>query len=132
MIKLAVPVLHVMNAAAAQEFYCGKLGFKLDFAYCSDEGMADPCYMGLSRDKAWIHLSSFSGDGTGGGGALFVVDSVDELHAEFVAKGIAIDMEPVDQTWGTREMYVRDGDGNRLCFQSHRVVDQSTTKSRNG
>jgi uncharacterized glyoxalase superfamily protein PhnB len=118
MIKLAVPVMHVTNAAAAVEFYCGKLGFHLDFAYRSDESMADPCYMGMSRDHAWIHLSSFPGDGTGGGGALFVVDSVDELHAEFVAKGVTIAMEPVDQTWGTREMYVKDADSNRLCFQS--------------
>jgi len=117
MIKLAVPVLHVTNAAAAREFYCGKLGFHLDFAYRSDEGMDDPCYMGLSRDRGWIHLSSFSGDGEGRGGALFRVDSVDELHAEFVAKSVAIAMEPVDQTWGTREMYVKDGDGNCLRFQ---------------
>lgn len=115
--KLAIPVLHATNAATAQEFYCDKLGFRLDFAYRSDEAMADPCYMGLSRDKAWIHVSSFPGDGVGGGGALFVVDSVDELHAEFVAKGVAIAMEPVDQTWGTREMYLKDLDGNRLAFQ---------------
>jgi len=35
-----------------------------------------------------------------------------------VAKGVAIAVGPVDQTWGTREMYVRDADGNCLRFQS--------------
>jgi catechol 2,3-dioxygenase-like lactoylglutathione lyase family enzyme len=116
--KLAIPVLHVSRAAAAQEFYCGKLGFKLEFARRADETMADPCYMGISRDGVWIHLSSFSGDGVGGGVVNLVVDSVDALHDEFVAKGVAIAVGPVDQTWGTREMYVKDADGNSLRFQS--------------
>jgi uncharacterized glyoxalase superfamily protein PhnB len=117
-IKLAVPLLHVADAAAAQEFYCGKLGFRLEFAHRSDESMANPCYMGLSRDDVWIHLSSFSGDGVAGGVVNLVVDSVDELYAEFVARDVVIDVEPVDQTWGTREMYVKDADGNCLRFQS--------------
>jgi uncharacterized glyoxalase superfamily protein PhnB len=46
-----------------------------------------------------------------------LVDDVDALHDEFVAKGVAIAVPPVDQTWGTREMYVKDADGNCLRFQ---------------
>ena len=46
---------------------------------------------------------SFSGDGVAGGVVNFLVDSVDTLHAEIVAKGVAIHVAPVDQTWGTRE-----------------------------
>jgi len=45
-----------------------------------------------------------------------IVDNVDALHAEFAAKGAPIDLEPTDQTWGNREMYVRDADGNSLRF----------------
>jgi hypothetical protein len=30
-----------------------------------------------------------------------VVKDVDELHEELKAKGIAIDLEPTDQSWGT-------------------------------
>ena len=118
MIKVAVPVLHVSNAAAGQEFYCGKLGFRREFAHRGDPARPDPCYTGVSRDGVWLHLSSFSGDGVAGGVVNLIVDSVDELHAEFVAKGVTIAVEPVDQTWGTREMYVRDADGNCLRFQS--------------
>lgn len=116
MIKLAVPLLHVSNSAA-QKFYCGKLGFRLEFAHRGEPAQTDPCYMGLSRDGVWIHLSSFSGDGVAGGVVNLLVDSVDELHAEFAAKGVAIAVEPVAQTWGTREMYVMDADGNCLRFQ---------------
>ena len=44
------------------------------------------------------------------------VDNVDDLHREFVAKGIPIDTGPVDQSWGTREMYVKDADLNSIRF----------------
>ena len=110
-------MLHVSNAAAAQEFYCGKLGFRLEFAHRGDGALPDPCYIGVSRDGVWIHLSSFAGDGVAGGVVNLVVDNVDELHREFVAAGVRIDSGPVDQTWGTREMYVKDADGNCLRFQ---------------
>jgi uncharacterized glyoxalase superfamily protein PhnB len=46
----------------------------------------------------------------------FEVDDVDGLHAELVEKGVRIDTGPVDQTWGTREMYVKDTDGNSVRF----------------
>jgi uncharacterized glyoxalase superfamily protein PhnB len=38
------------------------------------------------------------------------------LLAEFVAKGVPIALQPTDQTWGNREMYVKDADGNCLRF----------------
>jgi catechol 2,3-dioxygenase-like lactoylglutathione lyase family enzyme len=38
------------------------------------------------------------------------------LHREFRGKGVPIALSPTDQTWGTREMYVRDPDGNCLRF----------------
>jgi uncharacterized glyoxalase superfamily protein PhnB len=116
MIKAAIPLLHISNAAAAIEFYCGKLGFRFEFAHRGDETKADPSYMGVSRDGVWLNLSSFSGDGIAGGVVNFFVDDVDGLHTEFVAKGVRIDTEPVDQTWGSREMYVKDADGNCARF----------------
>lgn len=116
MIKLAIPLLHVSDTAAAQNFYCGQLGFKNEFAHRPDGITADPCYMGVSRDGVWLHLSSFAGDGVAGGVANLIVDNVDALHEEFVAQGISIDVPPVDQTWGSREMYVKDADRNCLRF----------------
>lgn len=116
MLKLAIPLLHVSNSAQAEEFYCSRLGFRRHFAYRVDETRADPCFLGLSRDGVWLHLSSFSGDGVSSGVAGFLVDDVDALHAELVAKHVAIALAPTDQTWGNREMYVRDADGNSLRF----------------
>jgi uncharacterized glyoxalase superfamily protein PhnB len=115
MFKSAIPVLHISRSADATEFYCNRLGFKQEFAYRPFGGL-DPCYMGLTRDTAEIHLSSFSGDGVAGGVVFLVVDNVDGLHEELVAKGTKIDLAPTDQSWGNREMYIHDDDGNSIRF----------------
>ncbi len=118
MFKLAIPLLHVSNSAAAEDFYCNRLGFHREFAHRPDSVTSDPCYMGLQRDGMWLHLSSFPGDGVPGGVMNVLVDDVDALHAELAAKGVPIDLKPVDQTWGNREMYVKDRDGNSVRFIS--------------
>jgi uncharacterized glyoxalase superfamily protein PhnB len=116
MINRAIPLLHVSNAAEAVRFYCEGLGFQLEFAHRPDGIDTDPCYMGLSRNGVWLNLSSFSGDGVSGGVVNFMVDSVDNLYDEFTAKHVHIDLPPVDQTWGSREMYIKDADKNCLRF----------------
>jgi catechol 2,3-dioxygenase-like lactoylglutathione lyase family enzyme len=114
--KLAIPVLHVTSSAAVEEFYCNRLGFRQEFAHRFDEATPDPCYMGLVRDGVRLHVSSFSGDGVSGGVVFLLVDDVDGLHQELLRKGVRIDLEPTDQTWGNREMYVKDPDGNSIRF----------------
>ena len=116
MFKCAIPVLHVSSSAAAEKFYCGRLGFRRNFAYRVDDAQADPCYMGLTREGVELHVSSFSGDGVSGGVVFVIVENVDKLHEEFVATGVPIDLEPTEQSWGNREMYVKDADGNSLRF----------------
>ena len=116
LLKLAIPLLHVSSSTQAEDFYCNRLGFRREFAHRVDDAKPDPCYMGVSRDGVWLHISSFSGDGILGGVANLIVDDVDALHTEFVAKGVPIPVGPVDQTWGTREMYVKDADGNTMRF----------------
>ena len=116
MLKAAIPMLHVSSAEAAESFFCEQLGFGLRSAMRIDDSGADPCYMIFKRDDASIHASSFSGDGVAGGVAFVIVDDIDELHAELVGKDVLIDTGPVDQSWGNREMYVRDVDGNSIRF----------------
>jgi uncharacterized glyoxalase superfamily protein PhnB len=115
-LKSAIPVLHVSRSRAAEEFYCNWLGFHREFAHRFDDAQADPCYMGLVRDGVTLHLSSFAGDGVAGGVVFLAVEDVDALHAELAAKGVPISLQPTDQSWGNREMYVDDPDGNSLRF----------------
>ena len=114
MLKFAIPLLHISDSLAAEAYYCGRLGFTLDFAHRADH--PDPCYMGVHRDGVQLHLSSLSGDGDPGSVVNFVVDDVNALHKEFLAKNVVIAVGPVDQTWGNREIYVKDADGNSLRF----------------
>jgi len=116
MFKTAIPVLHVSSSAIVDEFYCGLLGFSRQFAYRVDETKADPCYVGIARDNVWLHVSSFPGDGVSGGVVFLVVDDVDSLHEELLRKNLRIDLKPTDQTWGNREMYMKDSDGNSIRF----------------
>ena len=112
----ATPVLHVSSSKEAEAFYCAQLGFAKEWEYRPGLPAEEPGYLGLRRDGVALHLSSFPGDGIAGGVALFSVADVDALHAEFIANGAAIELAPYDQTWGNREMYVRDADGNSLRF----------------
>jgi catechol 2,3-dioxygenase-like lactoylglutathione lyase family enzyme len=122
MLKLAIPVLHVSDAVVAEDFYCNHLGFRRQIAYRVDETKPNPCYTGLRRDGVELHVSSFSGDGVSGGVAFLLVDDLDGLHAELVAKGVPIALEPTDQSWGNREMYINDVDGNSLRFVQEKGV----------
>ena len=116
MIQGVTPVLGVSDSKEAEEFYCDKLGFELQFAYRPFRDHDDPCHMGIKRDDAVMRVSSFSGDGVPGTGVIIWTDNVDSLHEEFVSKGVEIDTGPIDQAWGLREMYVRDADDNKLNF----------------
>jgi uncharacterized glyoxalase superfamily protein PhnB len=118
MFKLAIPLLHVTSAVEAEKFFCQLLGFTREFAHRAVDAQPDPSYIGLSRDGVALHLSSFPGDGVAGAVVNFFVTDVDALYAEFVARQVPIAVAPVNQTWGTREMYVRDADGNSLRFQA--------------
>lgn len=115
MIRSAVPVLHVTDSRRSADFYARLLGFTLE-----DNAPVgpDPCYLVLTRDGVELHLSSHAGDGVVGGVAYLRVSDVDALHAEFLGRGVPIHVGPVDQTWGLREMYVRDPDGNSVRFGS--------------
>jgi catechol 2,3-dioxygenase-like lactoylglutathione lyase family enzyme len=115
-LQQAIPVLHMTRADAAEAFYCRQLGFQLAFEVPASATQRDPCYLGLVRDGVTLHLSSHAGDGVVGGVVYLVVDDVDSLHAEFLRNDVRIHVAPVDQSWGMRELYVLDPDGNSVRF----------------
>ena len=115
MFKLAIPLLHVSDPVVAEKFYCDNLGFQKTFEY-RPFGESGPCYFGLMRDGLTIHLSSFPEDSKSGGAVVLIVEDVDALYKEFSAKNTLIDLTPTDQSWGNREMYIKDPDENSIRF----------------
>jgi uncharacterized glyoxalase superfamily protein PhnB len=117
-----VPILRVANIEKAVGFYCSVLGFRKEFQYSN--GPRGPDYAGLSIDGHPLHLSTFPGDGPGRAATYFYVDDVDALYAAFREAGLEKPvLEPTNQTWGQRELYVRDPDGNVLRFGS--AIDEA-------
>ena len=116
MLNKVIPVLHVADTVAAEEFYCRGLGFRLDFRVPGSPASVDPAYIGVSRDAAALHLSSHAGAGVAGAAVYLLVDSVDAIFEELLGRGLPIALSPTDQTWGMRELYVRDPDGNSVRF----------------
>ena len=122
MFQTAIPVIQVSGAIAAEEFYCKGLGFKLLSAWRPDQTKDDPCYMTLVRDEARLHIHSFRSGTTGAGAVYVFVDDADALYAELMANAVPVSGPPIDQTWGTREIAVRDADRNVVTFgQRHKT-----------
>lgn len=120
MFKTAIPVIRVSGSIAAESFYCKGLGFTVLAAWRPDKTKDDPCYMTLARDGARLHVHSFQSGANGECAVYVFVDDIDSLYAELISKGVVISGPPIDQTWGTREIGVRDTDRNIVTFGQRR------------
>src|SRR5436305_173612 len=77
MFQTAIPVIQVSGSAAAEEFYCRRLGFSLLASWRADQSKDDPRYMTLARDGARLHVHSFH-SGTAVAGAAFLANALEE------------------------------------------------------
>jgi catechol 2,3-dioxygenase-like lactoylglutathione lyase family enzyme len=118
-----IPTIRCRNMRASLAFYTGTL----DFERVDDNGtLDDPCFSVLARDGDYLYLSSHAGDGAFGQAVVVTTTDVDALFRALRARGLAtpgdpnapteVHEGPIDQTWGTREFYVDDPDGNTLRF----------------
>tara|TARA_R100000027_G_scaffold49695_1_gene38212 strand:+ start:3598 stop:3969 length:372 start_codon:yes stop_codon:yes gene_type:complete len=115
-LKAVIPVIRSTNIEVSLQYYCGSLGFTKEWVYSQGEGTERVTFVGLQQEGIWIHVSSFPGDGVTGSVIAFSVSDVDALFRKFQNNQIEIELEPYDQSWGNREMYLSDPDGNNLRF----------------
>lgn len=116
-----LPLVRCSRMATSLAFYTGVLDFEL--AGASPE-IEDPAFNVLTRQGDTILLSSHTGDGEFGQALVVLTDDVDALFRTLRARGLRapgrpespVHEAPVDQSWGTREFYVDDPDGNTLRF----------------
>ena len=98
-----VPVLHVRDARETTKWYA-RLGFTLESEHTFAENM--PVYAFLKRGENRLHLSEHKGDAKPDTLTYMYVDDVDDIAKEFGEK-------VREQTWGQREVWLTDPDGNR-------------------
>ena len=116
-----IPTVRCQNMRRSLSFYTDVLGFeRVD----GDDELDDPCFCVLSRAGDRIFLSSHRGDGGYGQAIVVQTDDVDGEYQNLRRHGLRtpgdpaspVHEAPIDQTWGTREFYVDDPDGNTLRF----------------
>jgi catechol 2,3-dioxygenase-like lactoylglutathione lyase family enzyme len=119
-----IPQIRCSDFRRAFEFYT-KI---LDFEYVEgDDAVSarDAAFCVLAREGDQVFLCNFDG-GTRSVIAV-LTDDVDGVFRKLRARGLQtpgnpnvpaeeVHQGPVNQTWGTREFYVRDPDGNSLRF----------------
>jgi catechol 2,3-dioxygenase-like lactoylglutathione lyase family enzyme len=111
-----VPIVRCRDIEISLAFYTKVL----DFEVLNPE--SEFPYKILMRESQRLDLSSLSGDGVFGSRVLIAVENVDSLYKKFIGRGLdlsgkaGVHRAPVDQTWGMREFYVDDPDGNTVRF----------------
>jgi predicted enzyme related to lactoylglutathione lyase len=103
------PILRVENMERSLKFYVDKLGFQ-------NAQWATEDFTSVNRDAAGLYLA-VQQQGRGGAWAWLGVGDVEALHAEYVARGVAIMQPPTDYPWAF-EMRIEDPDGNVLRIGS--------------
>lgn len=119
---MLIPILVVRDVWEAIDFHTQVLDFRLAFAWPGEA----PIYAGLTRGADEMHLSLAPASGHWARcSAIVLCDNVDAAFASFRTRGLSIPTRtnspvhigPLDQTWGTREVYIDDPSGNTLIFQ---------------
>ena len=115
-----VPVFKVRNMRAALKHYTEVL----DFVITGPAGTVGSPVTDLGNGDAEFQITVLENDRLFGSVANVWVNDVDALFAKYKSRGLdtsgkedsPVEQGPVDQTWGRREFYVKDADGNTLRF----------------
>jgi uncharacterized glyoxalase superfamily protein PhnB len=112
-----VPFLQVTDASVSSSFYCEVLGFQKEWEYQPDADA--PAFVSVRRENIRLFLTEHPESSVG---ALLYcyVEDVDRFCQEIAERGAVLEWEPVDTDWNTRELQLRDPDGNKLRFGSVR------------
>src|SRR5215207_5885322 len=110
-----IPILKCKDITESLLFYTQLLDFEV-----VDPDESDFPYRLLIREGARLDISAE--DGVFGSCVFIGVEDVDKLFRKFLERGLDVSTktgvhgQPIDQTWGMREFYVEDPNGNTLRF----------------
>lgn len=115
-----IPIFRCSDLKKSIAFYTTILDFKCKDADASPQDWV----VSLKNGTAELVLTRLEGDQKIGIATNVVVTDIDTLFKKYVARGLdtskkensPVHQGPMNQSWGTREFYVTDADGNTLRF----------------
>ena len=115
-----VPIFRIRDMKDAISFYTRILDFELKEPGASSNDWV----VALINGDAEFLLTSLEGDQKIGIATNVQVDNIDDLFNKYLERGLDISNKkdspvhqgPINQSWGNREFYVTDPDGNTLRF----------------
>jgi uncharacterized glyoxalase superfamily protein PhnB len=115
-----IPLFKVSDMAAAIRHYTEVL----DFIMTWPEDTVDSPVVDLGHDVMELQITTHESERLFGSIVYVYVENVDLLFGKFLSRGLGtsakpgspVHLGPVDQTWGRREFYVTDADGNTLRY----------------
>ncbi|MES2391343.1 MAG: VOC family protein [Acidobacteriota bacterium] len=124
----AVPVLYSSNIHRSLAFYTEVLDFNLRYPDHRDLSLTNGV-LDLIRDNAILQLCKHMGSNPTPSSVNLELETpqqVDDLWTLYTSRGLnqshrtesPVHLAPLDQTWGTREVYLTDPDNNTLCLRA--------------
>ncbi|MCS3735504.1 VOC family protein [Mucilaginibacter dorajii] len=115
-----IPIFKVRDMHIALRHYTEVL----DFVMTDPDDTVDSPVIDLGNGDAAFQITTHESEKLFGSVANVWVDDVDAQFAKYKARGLntsgkqnsPVEQGPFDQTWGRREFYVKDPDGNTLRF----------------
>jgi uncharacterized glyoxalase superfamily protein PhnB len=114
-----IPLFKVRDMQSAVRHYTEVL----DFVMTWPDDTADSAVVDLGHDETEFQITTHESERLFGLVAYVWVDDVDSLFAKYKSRGLdtnrpnsPVHQGPIDQSWGRREFYVTDVDGNTLRF----------------
>jgi len=115
-----IPIFRCTSMKDAVAFYTGVLDFELKESGAS----SDDWVVALINGEAELTLTSLEGDQKIAIATNVLVSNIDDLFQKYLQRGLDISNKkdspvhqgPFNQSWGNREFYVTDSDGNTLRF----------------
>lgn len=115
-----IPIFRCRSMKEAISFYTGILDFELKEPGASP----DDWVVALINGDAELILTSLEGDQKIGIATNVQVQDIDSLFEKYIKRGLdtsnrensPVHQGPFNQSWGNREFYVTDADGNTLRF----------------
>lgn len=126
----AVPLFYSSDIRRSLDFYMSILGFELRYPEYRERALSVGV-VDLVCEGAILQLSRHMGQNPTPSALNLELETpaqVDELFALYTSRGLdqshrtnsPVHLAPLDQTWGTREVYIDDPDGNTLCLRAWR------------